>query len=265
MADENARRQLLKSIFALGFDILVYASKRWEIALPGSGQLGLKMAKTLGVPHGTVATVIKALRAGRMLAMKGRGVSAAQMTADDAIAITVGIMSAAVTAEVPAVTKLLLAMPLRHFVRAAPKGQAVELSEPDPHTFLEGCRALFEGDEWDEAAGSSGDRRETVGQKDGVWVTAAVDGRREKGFGLIEARGINGDTWQNFYSTMELWAAPEASSSPGAVGLSLYRDAPTFVFSSIIDGRAVAAVKLALSEPLARRGSRRTLEISDEL
>lgn len=232
--------------------------------LPGSGQLGLGMAEALGVPHGTVTTVIKALRAGRMIAMKGRGVSAAQMTTDDAIAITVGIMSAAVTAEVPAVTRLLLEMPLRHTVRAVPSAQAGELSKPAPHTFFDGFRALFEGDEWDEA-GSAGGRREPVGEMAGVWVTAAVDGRREKGFGVIEAQGVNGDTWQNFYSTMERWTAPPAGASPAAVGLNLYKDAPTFVFSSIIDGRALAAVKLALSEPLARRGSRRALEISDDV
>ena len=170
--------------------------------MPGSGQLGLRMAGGLGVPHATVITVIKALRAGRMLTMKGRGVSAAQMTADDAIAITVGdhVRSrhrrapgghkTAAGNAVAALRPRSTVGPSRRACGAGPPHISRRISAP--------CSKAMNGS---ETTGSSDAQHETVGQMDGMWVTAAVDGGRKKGFGVIEARDVEGDTWRNFYST----------------------------------------------------------------
>ena len=90
--------------------------------------------------------------------MKGRGVSAAQITADDAIAVVVGINVGHRDHRDSKVTRRLLEMPSRHFVREAngPVERSTwgELSDPRPHLFSDGLRGLFL-DETLEAFGPS--------------------------------------------------------------------------------------------------------------
>lgn len=225
--------------------------------MAGSGRLGADMADALGLPSSTVMTAIKALRAGRMLNIKGRGQSAAQMTADDAIAIVVGIMSAAVTAEIPKVTRMLLEMPSRHFVRQADgpvEGSTwSELLDPRPHQFSAGLRALF----LDETAAAFGSSSQQATENlfnpkydpGAVSIAVGVNGYRDKGFAMIEAATSDGRPLKNFYGTPETGDPLQPNSDPGGLGLKLYRNPPTFVFAAAIDGRALSAVGRVLAEP----------------
>lgn len=215
--------------------------------MASSGQLGLKMAEAFGLPHSTVITAIKALRAGRALSIKGRGSSAAQMTVADAAAITVGIMSAAVSAEIPSVTKRLLEMPCRHFVRPGSTADS-KLLAPPSHRFVDGFCVLFDG-EW-ELGGTSGD---AYSEMDGVRIVLGVDGSRNEGFAVIETRDADGASVKNFYSTLPLRTDVPASENPEGLGLGLYRDPPKFVFAASVDGRALSALKRALAEPVSAR------------
>lgn len=217
--------------------------------MPGSGQLGLSMAEEFGLPHSAVTTVIKALRSDRVLSIKGRGSSAAQMTVADAAAITVGIMSGAVSAEIPSITRRLLEMPSRHFVRPVTAPSSDPLA-PAPHRFLDGFSALFDGG-WDDSAAGV----DAEDEMDGVRIVLAVDGNRREGFAVIEARDEDGAPIKNFYSTQALRAGVSHDENPSDFGLLLYHKPPRFVFAASIDGRALAALKRALADPVSKRRS----------
>ncbi len=212
--------------------------------MPGSGELGLRMAAAFGVPHSVVGTAIKALRAGRVLSIKGRGSSAAQMTAADAAAIVVGIMSGAVSAEVPLITRRILEMPSRHFVRA-PAPVASDLVRPRQHLFVDGFRALFDTG-WDGAAAGADEMQ-------GACVTVGLDGSRSEGFAVIETRDHDGAPMKNFYSTRVPNSSLSKEANPMGLGLELYPDPPPFVFSASVDGRGLAALRRALVDPASAR------------
>ena len=216
----------------------------WEGHVPGSGQLGIRMSDAFGLPHSLVTTVIKSLRSERVLSIKGRGSSAAQMTIADAGAIMVGIMSGAVSAEIPSITKRILRMPSRNFVRAPPSTEDQCSLEPSPHTFLDGFSALFQGG-WDA---SRADERIT-----GSRIMLGFDGHRTEGFAVLEATDHDGAPIKNFYSTCALRDGfSEGEDSPG-LGLSLYLNPPRFVFSASVDGIALSALKRALADPVSAK------------
>ena len=234
--------------------------------MPGSGLLGTKMAELLEMPHSTVTTAIKALRADRMLNIKGRGTSAAQMTADDAAAILVGIMSAAISADMPKIARLLLDMPCRIFMRdgrivepdTSESGQGGAAFGPRPHGFIDGLRDLFpetvsprSGPSWSATAGAG----PFFGEGDEVSVTVGVDGHRKKGFAVLEFAFGGGSPNKNFYSTCERHEERPAEKDAKDLGLGFYRKAPPFVFSATVSGRALFAIGKFLAD-----GSEATVE-----
>lgn len=222
--------------------------------MAGSGQLGLKMAQLLELPHSTVTSAIKALRAGRMLNIKGRGISAARMTADDAAAILVGIMSAAISADMPTITGTLLKMPCRVFMR---QGHIFEPDvspaqgnvRPQSHQLIDGLRGLFPdaptrqaASAWSATAGAE----ELFAEGEAVSVTVGLDGHRARGFAVLEFPGADGSLNMNFYSTCEVREGRSAEEAKD-LGLGLYTNAPPFVFSATVNGRVLFAIGEFLS------------------
>jgi hypothetical protein len=236
--------------------------------MAGSGRLAMELAAAFDVPHANVITVLKALRSDRVIKIWGRGSSAAQMTPDDAVALIVGIASASVTAEVPEITKVILAMPLRHCVRKHWSDLALrlvphELSLPANHTFKDGFGALFR-QEWTERP--PGTEPEDLGglmvfdplrDIDALRVTIGVNGRRTAGFAVIEARVTEDKTLKYFYSTAALRPDVTQDEDPGGLGLSLYQSAPTFAFSAVLDGRALVELAGVLAAPIAEESRKR--------
>jgi hypothetical protein len=243
-----------------------------EILMAGSGKLGMELATAFEMPHATVTTVIKALRADKIIRVSGRGSSAAQMTPDDAIALIVGIASAAVTAEVAMITKRLIEMPLRHSVKKGWSDIAVLLAPhvlvlPEAHQFKAGFRALFDeawkerplGYEFDDMGGIR--KFDPMDDIDALRVSIGVNALRTEGFAVIEARVTEEKKLKNFYSTQLLRPDIEKNEDPGGLGLSLYQSAPPFVFSAVLDGRAVVSLAQVLAAPISeesrKRGHRR--------
>jgi hypothetical protein len=236
--------------------------------MAGSGLLGLEMAAALEMPHSSVTTVIKALRARRIIKVAGRGSSALQMTPDDAIALIVGVASGAATATVPEITEKLIEMPLRHSVRHGWSEIAIRLAPhvlqlPDHHPFKSGFRALFD-ESWTER--ELGSEFDDLGQMrmfdplqdiDALRVTIGINGFRTEGFAVIEARVTDGKRLKNFYSTRPPRPDVEDNEDPGGLGLSLYNPAPPFVFSAVLDGRALVALARVLAAPVAEESRKR--------
>jgi hypothetical protein len=246
MAYDTASRQVHRPFSRREMDR--WLNFDWEGHVPGSGQLGILMSDAFGLPHSTVTTVIKALRSDRVLSIKGRGSSAAQMTIADAGAIMVGIMSGAVSAEIPALTKRLLQMPSRHFVRPASALGLRDLLTPVSHTFLDGFCALFE-------EGWHVDDRDSDAEKKiaCVRIMLGVDGSRTEGFAVIEAQDSHGTSIKNYYATLGLRAGILADEAPEGLGLRLYHAAPRFIFAASVEGPALAALKRALVDPVSER------------
>lgn len=236
--------------------------------MAGSGRLAVEIAEAFDIPHSNVTTVVKALRADRLIKISGRGSSAAQMTANDAITMIVGIASASATAEVSKVTQLLVKMPLRHTVRQGWSDIAIKLaphvlSLPDPHPFQDGFQALF-NEEWTDHS-----ERENSGNMelfnpmvdvDAVRVTIGVNGHRTAGFAVIEARVTEGKKLKNFYSTLPRRPDLKKDDDPGGLGLSLYQPVPSFAFSAVLDGRGLVKLASVLAAPVAesrKRGHRK--------
>jgi hypothetical protein len=236
--------------------------------MAGSGRLGTEMAAAFDIPPANVTTVLKALRSERVIRVAGRGSSALQMTPDDAIALIVGIASASATADVPGITRMLIEMPLRHSVRQGWGDMAIRFAPhvlvlPTPHTFKDGFHALFT-EEWIDQS-----EREEMGEMgmfnplddiDAIRVTIGVNGHRTEGFAVIEARVTESKTLKNFYSTKARRRDVKKDEDPGGLGLSLYEPAPPFVFSAVLDGRALVTLAHVLAAPVAearKRGHRR--------
>ncbi len=234
--------------------------------MAGSGRLAMEMAAAFDMPNSSVTTVLKALRADRVIKILGRGSSAKQMTADDAVAMIVGVASTAVSAEVPRIARKLIEMPWRHCVRRGWSDLAIRLVPhvlglPTPHPFKRGFGALFR-EEWTERApGEERDEMRTVfnplDDVDALRVTIGVDGQRKDGFAVIEARVSEEHTLKNFYSTRPLRDDVKKDEDPGGLGLSLYDPAPPFVFSAVLDGRSLVALAAALAAPIAEESRKR--------
>lgn len=237
--------------------------------MAGSGRLVAEIAKALAIPNPSAMTTLKALRADKkVLDITGRGSSATQMTADDAIAIIVGIMSSTVSADVARVTRKLLDMPLQHRPWKSWSGLASlaqhVLRLPEEHTFKDAFGRIFsrawrtpEQEEEERAKRPDWANEEPnrpydpLSDPDALRVTIAVNGYRTEGFATVEARITENKTVKNYYSTRPRRPGVGEDTTPDGLGLGLYDDAPTFVFAGVLDGRAMRVLGEVLADPLA--------------
>jgi hypothetical protein len=158
-------------------------------------------------------------------------------------------MCGAVSAEIPSITRRVLEMPSRHFVRPT-ASVGSDLVRPQQHPFVEGFCALFDRGWEGEAAGGD--------EMFGTSVTVGLDGYRRDCFAVIEARDYDGAQIKNFYATRAPRSSLSADENPVGLGLDLYPDPPPFLFSASVNGRGLGALRRALAEPASDRRTQST-------
>jgi hypothetical protein len=213
-----------------------------EKQMISSGLLVALAASALEIPPANVATVLKALRANRLISVKGRGLNAATMAPIDAAALLTGISTGAVTAEIPTVSRMLLAMAQQHEIHSGPQtfrlsSDPLELLESG-HTFGEGFAALLE-----QALQAYKDPDgEPLTQSQ---VTIGLNGSKTAGIATIEAIS-EGHRLKFFYSSFALREGISGCEDYSGIGLELF-DAPSFMTATIIKGRALSEIAQGLA------------------
>ena len=90
-------------------------------------------------------------------------------------------------------------------------------------------------------------------------VAIGLDGARRECFAVIETRDHDGAPMKSFYGTLAPRPSLSMEENPVGLGLELYPEPPTIVFSAFVDGRGLGGLRRALAEPPSdrRRDSRK--------
>lgn len=215
--------------------------------MAGSGRLAEEMATILAVPHADIATVVKALRARRILKVTGRGSNAAQMTPADAAAILVGVMSGAPSTGVSAITAMLLDMECRYSIHTEPGKEALLRAPQHAHRFSDALVLLLEGEP--NRSGPLDVLREeglTI-PNDDLLVTVGVDGARTGGFAVIDFCKADGPLRRYLYSTLPRARSSSPNHAQTGLALQLYERPPKFTCQSAVAGSALADIRRTLT------------------
>jgi hypothetical protein len=225
--------------------------------MAGSGTVANEIAQAFDLPISEVNKAVKACRASRLIRITGRGSSAAQMSARDAVTMITALAAFAVAAEVPDITKMLIGMPCRHLVMRGGTNLVRRLGRHHFHNLLgrpfhEGAARLFE-EEWKSPEDQDGDMAfNPLDAPHALRLHIALDGRRTNGFAAIHAVATGTVSVKSYYSTIPLRLGVEEDEAPEGLGLELYPNPPEFMFSAMIDGRALARIGRALAQPVRR-------------
>jgi hypothetical protein len=214
--------------------------------MAGSGRLAAEMATILAVPHADIATVVKALRARRILNVTGRGSNAAQMTPADAAAILVGVMSGAPSTSVSAITAMLLDMECRYSIHAEPGKEALLKAPQHAHRFRDALVVLLEGEPNGRPLEVLTEEGLTI-PNDDLLVTVGVDGARTGGFAVIDFCKADSPLRRYLYSTLPRARSSSPDHAQTGLGLQLYERPPKFTFQSAVAGSALADIRQTLT------------------
>ena len=217
-----------------------------------SGKLAEDLSVVLDLSRASIQTSMQALRQAGLIASKGRGLSAAQMSTEDASTVLIAIGSSASVPHVVRVTELLKQMPLRATASLDETGSLHKTDDPLPEGFeplffdamiilLQAASSLGYEEEPTDAVYDPMENPESFG----VWI--GTDGQKQGGFAMVRAKGRTGPALRNLYSTWPL--KPGAAEAPFEL-LTIFETESRFFSIAYFSGEVLAAVVRSLREPV---------------
>jgi hypothetical protein len=249
--------------------------------MASSGKLAQSLSVSLGLPESSGVVALQSLRAADMIAKKGRGSSAADMTEQDAAVILTALASGAVASQIASTTSVLLEMPHLMSVTTGFGGGALEDLRAigslfkrvnNVSTLRDGMVAvlaksfeIFEGEDVgeEEESGSRLPAFNALADLDALSLTVGMDGRRAGGFAILRARVSRFRVLTRFYSTWPIKnsiACSQASSQADKYLLvdpfDAFECGATMLTATRISGQVFAAAVNCLTEPITRTRQR---------
>ena len=232
--------------------------------MASSGIFARSLARALDLPEAVATTTMKVLRMEDMVSKRGRGTSAAMMSAEDAATFLVAIASGAVPSQIVEMTNLLLDM------------QRVDTFSSGPMAGFEKMRAslsLFHRRPSSLRDALVGLLRETSGFVDEVAddrdsspgfdpqfdssslrFILGTDARKTGGFAIVRARVAKNSVTTHYFST---WPHRAESTAKGDIDpFDCFECKAGFLCVASFDGTVFSTAIDALKEPITRTRQR---------
>jgi hypothetical protein len=228
-----------------------------------SGKLAENLAIALDLSRASIESTVKALRDAGLIATKGRGSSAAEMTQEHASILLIAIGSAASAPHVVRVTQLLKEMKLQAAPRPELKGLDTLrntghpfLDLTDDHTFFEGLNTLLRP-EWtfDPEQNEMGQGLfNPLDHPEKLAISIGTDGKKKGGFAIIQTIGRTGFAIKNLYSS---WSLKSGVAERPIEFLNIFQSPAKFFSIAYFDGEVLATAIRTLREPAKRTRNRK--------